>query len=192
MEGVSVIEVTYYNMSVALRTNIQNLLDHIETFIKTFYTIKGTSFNGTESPAFDKRFVGKLKTENTYVFHTNQFLHLYQYLTDLGFKFTDVIKSDARTYKVELEDYVVRDGWVPTEEQAPMVEFLSNNPTKSRLLGLRTGGGKTVVSLLSLAKIGWRTAFVVLAKYLDKWTGDIPNVHQAGKRDTHGCSAEIR
>ena len=86
------IEVTYYNMSVALRTNIQNLLDHIETFLKTFYTIKGTSFNGTENPALDKRFVGKLKTENTYVFHTNQFLHLYDYLTDLGFKFTDVVK----------------------------------------------------------------------------------------------------
>jgi hypothetical protein len=51
-------------MSVALRTNIQNLLDHIETFLKTFYTIKGTSFNGTENPALDKRFVGKLKTED--------------------------------------------------------------------------------------------------------------------------------
>ena len=177
------IEVTYYNMSVALRTNIQNLLDHIETFLKTFYTIKGTSFNGTENPALDKRFVGKLKTENTYVFHTNQFLHLYDYLTDLGFKFTDVVKYDARTYDVALENYLVRDGWKPNEEQVPMVEFLSSNPSKSRLLGLRTGGGKTVVSLLSLAKIGWRTAFVVLASYIDKWCGDIPNVHQAGKRD---------
>lgn len=183
MEGVSVIEVTYYNMSVALRTNIQNLLDHIEAFIKTFYTISGTSFNGNESPALDKKFVGKLKTENTYVFHTNQFLHLYQYLTELGFKFTDVNKYDAREYKVILEDYVVNPKYVPNEEQAPIVEFLVDSPAKSRLVGLRTGGGKTVVSLISIAKIGWRTAFVVLSGYVSKWQGDIQTVHHAEMRD---------
>lgn len=170
-------------MSVALRTNIQNLLDHIETFIKTFYTVKGSSYNGGDAPAVDKRFVGKLKTENTYVFHTNQFLHLYEYVTNLGFKFTDVIKYDAREYKVAIEDYIVNPKYVPNEEQAPIVEFLTTNPTKSRLVGLRTGGGKTVVSLISLAKIGWRTAIVILPGYIDKWVGDIQNVHIANMQD---------
>lgn len=177
------IEVTYYNLSVALRTNVQNLLNHIETFLKSFYTIKGTSYTGSDNPSIDKRFVGKLKTENTYVFHTNQFLHLCYYLDQIGFKFTDVIKGDARKYEVELESYLIKDGWVLTEEQQPMCDFLVNNPSKSRLLALRTGGGKTVVSLISLAKIGWRTAIVILPGYIDKWCGDIPNVHVANSRD---------
>lgn len=177
------IEVTYYNMSVALRTNVQNLLDHIEAFIKTFYTVKGTAYTGNDTPVLDKRFVGKLKTENTYVFHTNQFLHLYEYLTDLGFKFTDVVKYDARNYEVEVENYLVNEKYVPNEEQAPIVEFLTESPTKSRLVGLRTGGGKTVVSLISLAKIGWRTAIVILPTYIDKWIGDIRTVHVAATRD---------
>lgn len=177
------IEVTYYNMSVALRTNVQNLLDHIEAFLKTFYTIKGTAYTGTDNPSLDKRFVGKLKTENTYVFHTNQFLHLVHYLDQIGFKFTDVVKGDMRKYEIELENYLVKDGWVLNEEQVPMSDFLVTNPSKSRLLALRTGGGKTVVSLISLARIGWRTAVVILPTYIDKWCGDIPNVHVANRKD---------
>jgi superfamily II DNA or RNA helicase len=177
------IEVTYYNMSVALTTDIQNLLDRIEKFIDVFYTVKGSSHTGSNQPVLDKRFVGKIKNQNTYVFHTNQFLHLYEFLTMSGYTLTDVVKHDCRDYQIDLENYIVKDGWKLTEKQEPMVEFLTQNPSKSRLLGLQTGGGKTVVSLFSLAKIGWRTAIVILPQYIDKWCGDIPNVHKAGVKD---------
>lgn len=174
------IEVAYYNMSVGLRTDNQNLLDHIEAFIKTFYTVKGTSYTGSDNPGLDKRFVGKLKDDGCYLFHTNQFHHLSYYLKQLGFTFKDdVQKEDHRTYDVIETDYAVRPGWNLRDEQPKMSEFLVQEPrTGSRLLALRTGGGKTVVSLVSIAKINWRTAVVILPTYIDKWKGDIVNIHQ--------------
>lgn len=177
------IKVTYYNMSVAVTTDIQNLIDRIEAFITIFYTVKGSSYTGSDQPILDKKFVGKIESLNTYVFHTNQFLHLYEYLNTSGYTLTNVEKEDCRSYEIAEEKYTIKDGWVLNEEQIPMVEFLSQNPCKSRLLGLRTGGGKTVVSLFSLANIGWRTGVVILPEYIDKWCKDIPNVHKATIRD---------
>lgn len=178
------IEVQYFNLSVSLATNVQNLANYIEEFLRKFYTVKGQSYNSSDSDSsLDKRFVGKLKNQNVYLFHVNQFLHLITYLREIGYELTDVVKTDHRDYTIAKEDYQVKPGWKPNEEQEPMVEFLTSSPTKSKLLGLRTGGGKTVVSLISLAKIGWRTGIVILPQYIDKWCGDIPNVHVATTKD---------
>lgn len=44
----------------------------------------------------------------------------------------------------------------------------------SRVLGFGTGLGKTVTSLAAIAKLGKRTAIVILPQYMEKWASDIP------------------
>jgi superfamily II DNA or RNA helicase len=144
-------------------------------FLDKFYTIKQQSYSTKNQPE-DKVFVGKIKERGIYQFHTTQFVHLYQHLKEINQTLVLDDKVDERDYKTVSVDIEVREGWKLREHQVPAYNFLIDNPTKSKLIPLQTGAGKTSLSLIAIGHLKKRVAFVSLARFSDQWLLNIPQV----------------
>jgi len=169
------------------------LLSHISRFLEKYYTVKGKGFS-PNVPVEDKLFASKIKNRGIYFLHHNQFIHLYQHLKEINYPLVVENKIDERDYTPIPADMSVRDGWVLREKQVPVAEFILDNPTKSKLIPLNMGSGKTFVSLHSIAQLKQRLAIVILPAYIDKWVGDIATIHNATTSDvmTIQGSKEVR
>lgn len=173
---------TFYNLSVRFETDDQLLITHIERFLNRFYTVTGVSFN-PKFPGEAKVFVGKIKGKGIYQFHNTQFVHLYQYLKDVNYPLKVDEKEDERVYKAVSTNFKVRDGWELRPHQKPVYDFLLADPTKSKLVPLATGQGKTATFLITLAQIKKRLAVVILSRFCEKWVLDIATIHQVTTKD---------
>lgn len=152
------LKLTFYNLSVELATDNHNLLTYINNFLQKHYTQhqqKGFSKNQISEK---KLFSSKIKDQLIYMFHTNQFIHLYHYLDKLGYKFVPDEKIDKRDYTIIEADMNIRNGWELRDYQVPIVDFLLDNPSKSKLVPIQTGKGKEQ-KLSSCIKVpgGWST-----------------------------------
>lgn len=68
----------------------------------------------------------------------------------------------------------VKPMWVPREVQVPIIDYLTaDEGSRSRFVGLQTGSGKTAISLLAVAKIGFRLIIIIRPMYIGKWTQDL-------------------
>ena len=173
---------TLYGLSVRLTTDNQQLLDIIADFLKKFYTLKGQAYTPTiQTP--DKVFVSEVKSERAFFLHTNQFLHLLHHLKGMGIEPKDATKEDARQYEIVQENYKVREHWVLRDTQVPIVEFLLDKPVRSKMVSLQTGGGKTMLSLCALAKVGHRIGIVILPTFVDQWVKAIAAIHECTTKD---------
>lgn len=177
------LKLTFYNLSVKLESDDYILLAHIRTFLDKFYTQKAQKGFSQAQEGSDRLFASKLKGDSAYLFHTNQFIHLYHYLEQLGYKLTPDEKIDLREYNIVSGDFKVRDGWKPFDYQEPIIEFLLDNPTKSKLVPIQTGKGKTSTALFTIGKLNQRLGIVILPTYIDKWVIDICTVHEATTND---------
>ena len=174
--------ITIYSHSVTIQTKDGILLNHIHKFLDNYYTLKQRSF-GNKDETTSKLFAGKVKNQGIYQLHKRQFIHLYQYLKEIHYPLQDVEKVDHSSYKIQPAKFKVRDGWKLRPDQEPVYEFLLNNPTGSKLVPLATGSGKTAVSLITLGTIKKRLGIVILPTYIDKWTSDIVQIHEAKATD---------
>lgn len=173
---------TVYNLSVTFETNDFTLQGHIETFLARFYTVKLRPISGQGETTI-RVYAGKVKNYAAWQFHSNQFIHFYHYLKDIGYTLKIDEKIDMRDYISVNTNFKVRDGWAPREEQQSIIDFLLDNPTKSKLVPLRTGGGKTYVAMEAIGRLKKRLAIVVLARFIDKWAPDIMKIHEAELSD---------
>lgn len=176
------IHVTVYNLSVCLQTNEQKLIDHIEKFLSSYYTIKGQAY-GTTQGTPDKQFVSKLGVKGVYFLHINQFRHLLHYLGSFNYDLSNAVRDNQKDYSVTTEDYKVREGWNLREDQVPVCNFITDVPKGSKMISMQTGKGKTFVALNALAKVNMRLAIVILPTYVDKWVMDITTIHEAQSTD---------
>ncbi len=167
-----------YNLSVKIETNDGKLLEIIRDFLSQFYTIRQQGFNKNAAPEI-KLFASKLKDYGVYILHTNQFIHLYHHLEKLGFPFKPDEKIDERNYNVIPTDFKVRDHWELRDYQKPVVEFILDNPTKTKLIPLKMGRGKTLSSLYCIGQIRQRLGIVILPTFIEKWVSDIAQIHEA-------------
>ena len=152
------LKLTFYNLSVKLQADDYILLAHIRTFLDKFYTQKGQKGFSQAQEGGDKLFASKIGGDSTILFHTNQFIHLFHYLDQLGYKLIPDEKIDMREYAIVPGDFKVREGWSPYDYQEPIIEFLLDNPIKSKLVPIQTGKGKAQ-KLTSRIKVpgGWST-----------------------------------
>lgn len=174
--------ITYYNLSVKINTNDYLLQENIKIFLKKFYTSTQASF-AKVGEADVKLFASKVKNQGIYFLHTNQFIHLYHYLKELGVELKPDEKIDNRDYKVEMADFKVRENWVLRDYQVPIYNFLLENPTKSKLIPIATGSGKTSISLFAIATLNQKLGIVILPNIISKWTQDIVDVREATTKD---------
>ena len=176
------LSLTFYNLSVRIETSDYILLNHIREFLDKFYTSKSQGFNKAAGPEV-RVYGSKLKDKPVYYLHTNQFIHLYHHLEKLGITLKPDEKIDKREYDVVETDFQPREGWELRDNQKPISEFLLDNPVKSKLVPAQTGSGKTVLSLLTIAKIKQRLGIVILPTFIEKWAGDIATIHEARTDD---------
>lgn len=176
------LNLTFYNLSVKIETNDQRFIDLLSSFLDQYYVSKQLAF-GKSSAVDQKPFYSKLKEYSVYYIHNNQFIHFYNYLEKIGYKISVDNKIDKRDYKIVEADYEIREGWELRDYQIPVVEFLLNNPTKSKLVPLPTGYGKTLVSLWTIGKLRQRLGIVLLPAFIDKFVQDIVKIHKAKPDD---------
>lgn len=174
--------ITFYNLSVRLETKDMILATHVSSFLAKYYTITEKGFSQAQGDK-EKLYAGKIKNRAVWQLHNNQFVHLYHYLKDINYKLVIDQKYDERNYLAVEADMRVRDGWVLRDDQIPVGEFILNDPTKSKLVPLATGSGKTFVSLHCIAQLKKRLAIVVVPKYMDKWVSDVATIHEATTKD---------
>lgn len=176
--------ITFYNLSVKFETRDLVLQNHVTAFLNKYYTVKEKGFGQqANGPEKEKGFFSKLANRGVWQLHNNQFVHLYHYLKEINYKLEITEKIDERNYPIVEANMVVRDGWVLRDKQLPVAEFLLTEPTKSKLVPLATGSGKTFVSLHSIAQLKQRLAIVVVPKYMDKWASDVATIHEAKIQD---------
>lgn len=102
----------------------------------------------------------------TYRFHVNLFDEFKEFMSSRGIELTSITKHELYvpgTYKFEM-----KDGWVPRENQVPVVEYLVSEGTK-KVIDASTGSGKTVMTMMALARINQRAALVVKPMYIGRW-----------------------
>lgn len=176
------VRLTFYNLSVRLETTDMILATHVTAFLTKYYTIVEKGFSAAQG---DKEtvYAGKIKHRPVWQLHNNQFVHLYHYLKEINYTLVVDEKVDERNYLVVEAPMVVRDGWVLRDDQTPVGEFILNDPTKSKLVPLATGSGKTFVSLYCLGQIKQRVGIVVVPKYMDKWVSDVATIHEVETKD---------
>lgn len=175
-------KIEIYNLSVKFSTNDSLLIYHLNEFIDKYYTVKQKSF-GYGNKTDVKQFISRLNGYNVFYLHIYQFLHFKKYLEQISFSASIDEKVDKRDYNIQVADMKVREGWIPRENQIPVIDFLLKNPTRSKLVPLQTGQGKTFISLYALSKLSQRVGIVILPTYIDKWIQDISTIHEASPKD---------
>lgn len=83
------------------------------------------------------------------------------------------IENNASKNYGDKVDLRFKESFKPREEQQEYIDLLTKNERDLRLVDLYTGGGKSLIGMNAVCKIGKRTAIIVLPKYMEKWHEDI-------------------
>lgn len=81
-------------------------------------------------------------------------------------------------------DIPIKEGWAPRERQLAPIEYITKDiepgDTRSKMLDLQTGGGKSFTSMWCAAKLGLVTCYLFRPSYLSKWAQDIRKTYDIG------------
>jgi len=80
-------------------------------------------------------------------------------------------------------DTKLKEGVAPREEQVPIIKFMTDPGKSLRVLPLRTGGGKTISTLLTVKQLGRRAAFTMGAQHIITWLRSIEDFLDIKKDD---------
>lgn len=172
-----------YNQAVSITTRDSKLIHQLETFLDKYYTISQRGFGANNDTVSSKIFASIVSDDNTVLLHRNQFTHFLHWLQTRNEEIKDYLVEDHREYRVVKEQYKIRSKWALREEQKPVNEFLKDNPSKSKLVPLSTGSGKTIIALYTIGELKDRLGIVVLPQFIEKWISDIVEIHEASTTD---------
>ena len=170
-----------YNQSVKLEFEDIDSIRELEKFLNVYYVISERGF--AKEGSDERIYASCIKDKMTYFLHVNQFLHMYKSLENQGNRLEVIEKIDLREYEYDRPGYVIREGWIPRDNQEPIIEFLTTNVGKSKLVPIAPGAGKTMISLYSIGKLDMKMGLVILPMYIDKWVGDIIGIHEANGKE---------
>lgn len=111
--------------------------------------------------------------KNEFRFHINQYSKFIQLM-----EANMVPKEALEIITLDIQEALplnctVKEGWVPREDQTPVLEYLTNTPYRSKLVGIQTGKGKSFLSMYAASKLNKRLAIVVRPMFIYKWVGDV-------------------
>ena len=131
-------------------------------------------------------FASRLKNNSEYRLHIGQLKPLLSFLENKYININHIEFINKELYTPLSIDIKMRDHWVLKEEQKEAEEFILENDNldnSSKFLAMPTGSGKTVTSISAASKYKNRILVIVLAKYLDKWAGDIKGILDIENKD---------
>jgi superfamily II DNA or RNA helicase len=112
-----------------------------------------------------------------YRFHIQQFQEFVRHLTNMQilphtYEITQHTPSEGLSVPLE-----VLEKWAPKDYQVPIIEYLiSDKPSKTKLLEVQTGMGKTFMACSAIAEIDKRFLIVIKPMYVDKWKSDLKDI----------------
>ncbi len=80
-------------------------------------------------------------------------------------------------------EFKVFDKWKLRDDQLPAVEYLDKPEPMRKFVDLQTGFGKSIISLISMARYGRRICIVIKPTYIDKWVGDVMDAYDIDPKD---------
>ena len=87
-------------------------------------------------------------------------------------------KSDKVDYKLAVD-------YKPREDQQLYINLITNINYPTTLIDLKTGGGKTFISMYAMSKLKRRFGVIVLPRYIDKWKQDLEFYLGLGDEDVY-------
>lgn len=177
--SLTLTEITIYNLSVRIRTKDYLIYNELKKFLNRYYTVYQNSFNTSDKEVKPYYFF----SHEEFFIHINQFKHFLYYLKQIGVGNIVANRIDKRDYQEHTMNYTVRPKWTLRESQIKVQEFLTTNPQGSKLVPLPTGSGKTVVALISAAKVNKKIGLIIIPQFIEKWVSDIVNIHEANTKD---------
>ena len=110
-----------YNQSVKLEFEDIDSIRELEKFLNVYYVISERGF--AKEGSDERIYASCIKDKMTYFLHVNQFLHMYKSLENQGNRLEVIEKIDLREYEYDRPGYVIREGWIPRDNQEPIIEF---------------------------------------------------------------------
>lgn len=185
------IVITQYSHNFSVKVNDENLRGLIHQFHRWFDEYEIVEMNGSYEKNFKQSFsypqadVQEVKwrdLENVYRFHINALSYLQNLLVKnhvLDSEIEHIIEPIYEPAKIELD---IKSSFKPFPEQVPILEQLKEPTPVSKMLPLFTGGGKSVITLITIKYWGYRAVGFMKPGYIDKWVGDI---HKALNIEDH-------
>lgn len=130
------------------------------------------------------------KIDFVYRFHINLWAEFQAFMTQNSLVLNDVKQEPM--YTPAVCQFQMQDGWVPFENQKPVIEYLVAEGVK-KVVDAATGSGKTTMSLFALCEINQRVAMVIRPMFIDRWLDELcPGPKQSLKGFGHKDVLVIR
>lgn len=95
-------------------------------------------------------------------------------LGSLGLTKKDIIISKANTNNIYKDiSLILNKEFILRDYQEKCLDIIVNSDKNILLIDLPTGYGKSLIKTAAISKIGKRTAFILLSRYIDKWVKDL-------------------
>lgn len=131
-----------------------------------------------------KVFAAATRDREEYRFHINQYKDFIEHITfhHITPNLYEIIVTPVSVgVDIDLE---IKPQWVPRENQIPAIDYLIDvGGSRAKFIGLRTGEGKTFISLNAIAQIKKRTAIIIKPMYIEKWVDDIIKTYNIDPED---------
>lgn len=109
--------------------------------------------------------------------HRGQLAEFQSYLARCGIPQSEIEVIFVPEYVPTKANLVMQDGWVPKENQKPVIEYVIDGDSL-KILPVQTGFGKTFIALYAAAQLGLRTMLVTRGGYIDKWIEDVKKTYK--------------
>jgi superfamily II DNA or RNA helicase len=107
-------------------------------------------------------------------FHINQLPEFHKLLVQTGYDNHKLYhRVDIPVKPTPELGFTVDPGFVPRDYQIPIIDYLIKKEPKCKLVGLRTGGGKTACALSAIAVLKKIPCIIIKPTYIEKWTEDL-------------------
>lgn len=111
-------------------------------------------------------------------FHINQLSDFYKLLLQMGYDNPTLYQTVKTAVKdTPSMEFSVNEKFQPFDYQVPIIDYLSKVKPVCKLVGLRTGGGKTLCALRAIANLKKVPCIIVKPAYLEKWAEDLVKIY---------------
>lgn len=190
------ITIDVYNIFFTVTIHDQNLKNILKPLLESLTTYK-LVFNRVYRRMFkelDKEYFAHYG--NHYRFTINNLKTCMRVLGTQGMTRDDLHITQHHTHRSNKLDVLFNPDIIPRKDQLLYIaELVKKDSSPLGLVDLRTGAGKSMISVFSLCKLNKAIGIVIIPKYLEKWKDDIKKYTNATDDDIYvvvGASSLVK
>ena len=118
-------------------------------------------------------YAASTKDRQEFRFHINVLKDLLKHLKQWGYGDDRLKIVNHSMYRPTPISLPIRSHFKPRDYQVKPIEYIVENDSRTKILVIQTGKGKSLMSLIALSHIGHRVALIIKGMFVDKWIADI-------------------